>query len=83
MPEVAKTARLFGGISQTKVMFRKYLIESCSSELFLQLSFNIFFLFALHSKVIYKSMTGQVDSHQLDLQASGLNGLNKLTKIGE
>ena len=44
-----------GGISLTKAMFKKYLKENCSSELYLQLSFkyfsNLSFILKLSSKV--------------------------------
>ena len=45
----------FGGISLTKAIFRKYLKESCSSELYLQLSFkylfNLYFILKIFLKV--------------------------------
>ena len=40
MPVAAKTTNYFGNISLSKPIFGKYLKESCSSELYLQLSFK-------------------------------------------
>ena len=44
----------FGGISITKAIFMKYLKESCSSELYLQLSFKYFSKLCVIPKIFSK-----------------------------
>ena len=77
----------FGDIALAKAIFRKYLKDNFSSELFLQLSFKYLKKIMLYSKVIFKSMirpdnTGQVGSmHQMGYHIQGKEHISLVANI--
>ena len=69
MPIAAKTDRQFGDISLTKAIFRKYLKENYSTELYLNLSFKYFANLYFIPFLFTKSVAGPNDIGEVDLQA--------------
>ena len=67
-------------ISLTKAVFRKYLLENCSHRTLSTTLLQIVLELMLHSKIIFRSMTGPDDIGHVDPQAR--NGLKYKCWLG-